>query len=360
MGREFLVRADGGARGNPGAAAFGAVVYENGKVIKEIFETIGIASNNVAEYRGLIAGLNAVHSLDPNGHILVEMDSKLVIEQMSGNWKIKHPDMRTLAKQARDIHDPKLIKYKWIPRGENSAADALVNQALDGEVAKSTPHRVNFLTERFQTSDLPTTIYFVRHGETILTPQRRFSGIGEINPELTEIGQSQAQSVAEEIAKRKPEFLIASPLRRTTQTAEAISRETGLKIDFDPIWLECNFGLWDGLTHAQVIEEYGEEYKRWTSSVAYAPPQGESYEEVTARVQHGLSNLVSEYPAKTVVVVTHNMTIRCMVATALGAPIESIFHMDVYPCSITTLNIWPSDGLIAVRTFSERGHLPNF
>ena len=59
MGREFLVRADGGARGNPGAAAFGAVVYENGKVIKEIFETIGIASNNVAEYRGLIAGLNA-------------------------------------------------------------------------------------------------------------------------------------------------------------------------------------------------------------------------------------------------------------------------------------------------------------
>ena len=89
MGREFLVRADGGARGNPGAAAFGAVVYENGKVIKEIFETIGIASNNVAEYRGLIAGLNAVHSLDPNGHILVEMDSKLVIEQMSGNWKIK-------------------------------------------------------------------------------------------------------------------------------------------------------------------------------------------------------------------------------------------------------------------------------
>ena len=190
MGREFLVRADGGARGNPGAAAFGAVVYENGKVIKEIFETIGIASNNVAEYRGLIAGLNAVHSLDPNGHILVEMDSKLVIEQMSGNWKIKHPDMRTLAKQARDIHDPKLVKYKWIPRGENSAADALVNQALDGEVAKSTPHRVNFLTERFQTSDLPTTIYFVRHGETILTPQRRFSGIGEINPELTEIFDS--------------------------------------------------------------------------------------------------------------------------------------------------------------------------
>ena len=114
MGREFLVRADGGARGNPGAAAFGAVVYENGKVIKEILETIGIASNNVAEYRGLIAGLNAVHSLDPNGHILVEMDSKLVIEQMSGNWKIKHPDMRTLAKQAPDIHDPKLIKYKWI------------------------------------------------------------------------------------------------------------------------------------------------------------------------------------------------------------------------------------------------------
>ncbi len=131
MARSFLLYADGGSRGNPGQAAFGAVVSEGGKVIVQLSERIGIATNNVAEYSGLIAGLRAINRLDPEAKVLVRMDSKLIVEQMSGNWKIKNPEMRKLAIQERDAHWPEHVKYEWIPRELNSDADSLVNLALD-------------------------------------------------------------------------------------------------------------------------------------------------------------------------------------------------------------------------------------
>ncbi len=132
MARHFVVTADGGARSNPvGPAAYGAVVYENNEVVKELGASIGVASNNVAEYRGLIAGLKAVNEIDPGATILVKMDSKLVVEQMSGRWKVKHPNMQKLVKEAFAAHDPKLVSYQWIPREENSHADSILNDVLD-------------------------------------------------------------------------------------------------------------------------------------------------------------------------------------------------------------------------------------
>jgi ribonuclease HI len=132
MARHFVITADGGARSNPvGPAAYGAVVYENNEVVKELGASIGVASNNVAEYSGLIAGLKAVNEIDPAATILVKMDSKLVIEQMSGRWKVKHPNMQKLVKEAFTCHDPKLVSYQWIPREENSHADSILNDVLD-------------------------------------------------------------------------------------------------------------------------------------------------------------------------------------------------------------------------------------
>ena len=132
MARHFVITADGGARSNPvGPAAYGAVVYENNEVVKELGASIGVASNNVAEYSGLIAGLKAVNEIDPGATILVKMDSKLVIEQMSGRWKVKHPNMQKLVKEAFTCHDPKLVSYQWIPREENSHADSILNDVLD-------------------------------------------------------------------------------------------------------------------------------------------------------------------------------------------------------------------------------------
>ncbi|MFE5953408.1 bifunctional RNase H/acid phosphatase [Streptomyces massasporeus] len=131
--REFIVEADGGSRGNPGPAGYGAVVSDavTGETLRETAEYIGVATNNVAEYRGLLAGLRAAHALDPAATVHVRMDSKLVVEQMSGRWKIKHPDMKPLAAQAARVFPPGRVTYEWIPRAENKHADRLANEAMD-------------------------------------------------------------------------------------------------------------------------------------------------------------------------------------------------------------------------------------
>jgi probable phosphoglycerate mutase len=131
---KLIIRADGGSRGNPGQAAYGALVYDAAtqKMLNREGRAIGIASNNVAEYSGLIAGLEMVRAINPAAEVEVRMDSKLVIEQMAGRWKIKNPDMRKLAVQANALR-PARITWTWVPRSENKDADALVNQALDGD-----------------------------------------------------------------------------------------------------------------------------------------------------------------------------------------------------------------------------------
>lgn len=129
----MVVEADGGSRGNPGPAGYGAAVTDarTGAVLAERKESIGIASNNVAEYRGLIAGLEASIELGATS-VAVRMDSKLVVEQMSGRWKVKHPAMRPLNLRARELRD-KLgsVTFEWIPRELNKHADRLANEAMD-------------------------------------------------------------------------------------------------------------------------------------------------------------------------------------------------------------------------------------
>jgi len=132
-GRRLLVEADGGSRGNPGPAGYGAVVRDaaTGEVLAEVSEAIGVATNNVAEYQGLIAGLRAAIAIDPSCRVEARMDSKLVVEQMSGRWQIKHDGMRRLAAEARGVLPPDRVRYTWIPRERNAAADRLANAAMD-------------------------------------------------------------------------------------------------------------------------------------------------------------------------------------------------------------------------------------
>ena len=359
MARHFNLTADGGSRGNPGPAGYGAVITENGKIVAELFDVIGIATNNVAEYNGLLAGLSHINQLDKDATVEVAMDSKLVVEQMSGRWQIKHADMRDLAKQCRDAHTPSRVTYSWIPRDENSHADRLANKALDGESAHKPAAVIqqNYLTDRLRSPEVPTFIYFIRHGETVLTPSRKFSGTGSLNPELMQEGLDQADLVAEEAAKLGADVLIASPLKRTTQTAEAIARTTGLEIIFDESWYELSFGDWDGKSIEEVKDEDPDAYQAWLNSTAYAPGGGESYDEASVRIEEALEKLVAQYPGKKVIVVTHNGVIKTAIKLAMGAPAEAVFHVDATPCSISSISIWPSDGLRAVRSVNERGHL---
>jgi ribonuclease HI len=132
-GRRLVVEADGGSRGNPGPAAYGALVRDadSGLLLDEDAKYLGHTTNNVAEYSGLVSGLRMAEALDPEAEVEVRMDSKLVVEQMSGRWKIKHEDMRRLALEARAILPREQVTYQWVPRAMNSSADHLANEAMD-------------------------------------------------------------------------------------------------------------------------------------------------------------------------------------------------------------------------------------
>ena len=186
----LIIEADGGSRGNPGPSGSGAIVVDaaTGLVIREISEFIGIATNNVAEYRALKAALEEVHRINPLAKVRVRMDSKLVIEQMSGNWKIKHPDMRALAIEVQQLTVGLNISYEWIPREENSRADALANKAMDevgSSIVDTTVTPIPAMVAEFN-GELPssvrapghvteplTTLVLVRHGRTHLTETKR-------------------------------------------------------------------------------------------------------------------------------------------------------------------------------------------
>jgi ribonuclease HI len=129
---KVVVHVDGGARGNPGPAAAAAVISTpDGEQLDEVAETIGVATNNVAEYRALLLGLQRARALGAE-EVEVVNDSELVARQVTGAYKVKHPAMKPLHAQALQA----LTRFdRWsirtVPRAQNADADALVNQALD-------------------------------------------------------------------------------------------------------------------------------------------------------------------------------------------------------------------------------------
>ena len=129
---KVVVHVDGGARGNPGPAAAAAVLSTpEGEVVDEAHTLLGVTTNNVAEYRGLLLGLERARKLGAD-EIEIVNDSELVAKQINGLYKVKHPDMRPLHAQATQaLGGFRRWSVRSVPRAENAAADALVNQALD-------------------------------------------------------------------------------------------------------------------------------------------------------------------------------------------------------------------------------------
>lgn len=129
---KLVVHVDGGARGNPGPAAAAAVLSTpDGEVVDEAHVAFGVATNNVAEYRGLLLGLERARALGAN-EVEVVNDSELVAKQVNGLYKVKHPDMRPLhARALSALKDFERWTVRSVPRAQNADADALVNEALD-------------------------------------------------------------------------------------------------------------------------------------------------------------------------------------------------------------------------------------
>ncbi|MET9844353.1 histidine phosphatase family protein [Streptomyces ossamyceticus] len=560
--REFIVEADGGSRGNPGPAGYGSVVLDGatGEPLVEAAEYIGVATNNVAEYRGLIAGLKAAYALDPTATVRVRMDSKLVVEQMSGRWKIRHPDMKPLAAEALRVYAPGHVTYEWIPRDQNKHADRLANEAMDagkrgerwspststadldtratrqrapsaaapepsgppgdaaagaararaalagargetgggGGAARSTdaagadaagrdadepgaavpdtdelgaavpgadelgtdelgadgtgadvpgvvearepdavegrPAESDAVGARSAESDVveagpaepdavgaqsaesdavgarpaeldagvgasaarktaaergdantpgvrraaasadiraarnvasaapdlgtPATFVLLRHGETPLTPQKRFSGSGGSDPSLSDVGRYQAERVAAALAARGTiQEVVSSPLARCRETAQIVAARLGLGVTLDDGLRETDFGAWEGLTFGEVRERYPDDMNAWLASPDAEPTGGgESFGAVAQRIAATRDRLTEAHRGRTVLLVSHVTPIKTLVRLALGAPPESLFRMELSAASLTALAYY-ADGNATLRLLNDTSHL---
>ncbi|MFD7263865.1 bifunctional RNase H/acid phosphatase [Streptomyces sp. NPDC059874] len=443
----FVVEADGGSRGNPGPAGYGAVVLDpaTGETLAERAEFIGVATNNVAEYKGLIAGLKAARELASDARVLVRMDSKLVVEQMSGRWKIKHPDMRPLAAEAAKIFPASQVTYEWIPREKNKHADRLANEAMDagkrgrqwepsassasldhsaarslstpppsgppGDATAGAAAVRAALASSSRTSatasaladagadtlfaepepaaagripspaeghgqaagaatapavgtgwgpdmGAPATFVLLRHGETALTPQKRFSGSGGTDPELSPVGRRQAAAVAEALAARGTvQGIIASPLRRCRETAQAVADRLGLDVTVDDGLREVDFGAWEGLTFAEVRERFPDDLQAWLDSPKAAPTGGgESFMAATRRISATRDRLLAAHAGRTMLLVTHVTPVKILVRLALGAPPEALFRMELSAASLSAVAYY-ADGNASVRLLNDTSHL---
>jgi probable phosphoglycerate mutase len=364
-----VVEADGGSRGNPGPAGYGALVRDarTGALLAERAATLGIATNNVAEYSGLIAGLEAAREVGARV-VDVRMDSKLVVEQMSGRWQIKHPDMKPLAaRAARIVRDFDGVTFTWIPRLQNKDADALANSAMDGtpihrDLWDSAEEAVEELLDppvkdtwsRSATSQALTTV-LVRHGSSPLSPQNRFSGRGDVP--LSADGRAQAARVAERLAERGGiDLVVTSPLRRAVRTAEAVAAAVGTPVVVDEGLIETDFGAWEGLTFAEVQKEWPDELNAWLASTDVAPPGGESFASVATRVAATLERLRAQHLGKTIAVVSHVTPIKTLLRFALDAPPSTLFRLHLDVTGVSEVD-WYADGPASVRLVNDTSHL---
>jgi broad specificity phosphatase PhoE/ribonuclease HI len=372
----LIVEADGGSRGNPGPAGYGAVVRDanSGEVLAERYESLGATTNNVAEYQGLIAGLETAADLAPGADVQVRMDSKLVVEQMSGRWQVKHPAMQPLASRASAAaRRLGRVSYQWVPRAQNAHADRLANLAMDEAKNGGGSGQERSPAERSSPESQgprpaprpgpggaaahsqPTTTVLLRHGETPLSAERRFAGRGDIP--LTETGKLQAKAAAQRLAARGGiQQIVTSPLRRARLTAEAVAAATGAPVQVDEGWIEADFGEWEGLSYAEAMERWPGEVTAWMNDTTVAPPGGESFAAAGRRVLAALDRLLDRSEPGRVVVVSHVTPMKTVLRHALLAPPAALRRMHLDVACLCEVD-WYADGPVVVRSLNDTGHL---
>ncbi|RKT52727.1 bifunctional RNase H/acid phosphatase [Saccharothrix australiensis] len=412
---KVVVEADGGSRGNPGPAGYGAVVRDasTGRVLAERSAGIGVATNNVAEYQGLLAGLRAAAELGASA-VSVRMDSKLVVEQMSGRWQVKHPSMQPLAREARALAGAfDQVSYEWIPRERNKDADRLANEAMDeqagvvrarrdagesgaresgavgsgavgsgagarrggqsgggaargaggpGDVARreavepGVGSAVRVAPSSWSGAlGEPTRLYLLRHGQTELSVARRYSGRG--NPPLTEVGRRQAEAAAARLAKLDGvAAVVSSPLDRAWRTALAVAGAVGGEATAHEGLVETDFGAWEGLTFAEAAARDPEVHRRWLGDPSVPTPGGESFDEVHRRVRAALDELLARHAGGNVVVVSHVTPIKTLLRLGLDVGPSLLFRLHLDLASLSVAEFYP-DGHASVRLVNDTSHL---
>lgn len=359
--RVLVVEADGGSRGNPGPAGYGALVRQDGEVIAERAAFLGVCSNNVAEYSGLIAGLHAAAEIDPGTQVEVRMDSRLVVEQMSGRWKIKHADMRRLATEAQRILPPHQVSYTWVPRAENHDADALVNQVIDsgGEIANdyraspsaATPTSAGGPGDEVAPPAAPAMSgpgQDEAAGEELVAdldanaPSRHHEGVVSLvlvspgmttheataddeDPELSAVGIELASATAFLVDRigdslwptvPVPGLLLTSPMVRAQQVAALLSESTGLGAP--------------------------------TEEPDLAAAGGQEPEQFAARITSLLQRLQQRHAGESLVVAAHADVIAAIAGTVIGLAQTGWPMVRIAPGTISVVRCWPGGGELHV------------
>lgn len=327
--RRLVVEADGGSRGNPGVAGYGALVRDadTGMLLAERAAPLGLRSNNVAEYRALIAGLEAARRVDPGADVEVRMDSRLVIEQMAGRWKVKHEDMRRLALQARDLVRQIQaaggdVAWTWIPREQNRAADRLSNAGMDGRT-------VDRLLEQ------PGTDLRDEPGTAGSAAARVVAGGGSAGPSglvrlllLQDAGTGAAEAAARAVRELVAGYaaqVVTSSEPAAVQTGAVVAAALGTEPRLDPGW--------DPRALAGARGPAADAGRRLATVLARAGPQG-----------------------TTLVVVTSRASILLVLSTLLDIPPERVGALATDPGSLTAVELLP-DGQVSVPFTNRTAHL---
>ena len=384
---KLVIFADGGSRGNPGIAGSGTAVYnaDRSQLLREIAYVVGQKStNNVAEYHGLLRGLEAAVELGAD-EVEFYMDSKLVVEQMNGRWKIKHPDMQKLAIEARRLLDQiPSFSLEWVPRAKNSVADALSNVAMDaaakgdpagildmgsgdgaeavaagvqdagGEVGGTSPSTACSTAADWRPECGPATRFILlRHGQTAMSAAKQYSG--RANPELTDLGKKQALAAAQALTDTHIDAVVCSPLRRCQQTAAAVVKGRDLRVETVEDLIEVDFGRWEGKTFAEADAADPELHARWLKDTSVACPGGESLRAVHRRVSAARRELQQRYAGQTVLVVSHVNPIKSFVRQALDSGPQTPNHLFLELASVSEVEFF--DGGSTLHRFNDVGHL---
>ncbi|MEU2748914.1 histidine phosphatase family protein [Streptomyces collinus] len=204
----------------------------------------------------------------------------------------------------------------------------------------------------------PATFVLLRHGETPLTPQKRFSGSGGTDPSLSDTGREQAERAAAMLARRGTiQAVVSSPLARTRETAGIVAARLGLDVGIDDGLRETDFGAWEGLTFAEVRERHPDDLNAWLASPDAEPTGGgESFAATATRLAATRDRLVAAHAGRTVLLVTHVTPIKTLVRLALGAPPESLFRMELSAASLSVVAYY-ADGNASVRLLNDTSYL---
>ena len=208
--------------------------------------------------------------------------------------------------------------------------------------------------------DAPPTadVVLLRHGDTRLTPERRFSGVGRGDPGLSATGRDQVRRAADSALLQGGTFteVLTSPMTRCQQTAEIIAAALGVSVSIDPDLREMDFGRWEELTFDEVQDRYPEDLRRWQQS-ASAPPTGstETFAALLDRMGSVAERFASRYAGASVLAVTHVTPVKALVAHALGAPPSALFHMELSSACFNRISYAGRDA--SVRLLNDTSHL---